>query len=90
MQQTDKHFFTLAAYKLHALCVNKYFPVQPLPFIILPFGVEESYSAGGPLGSSYEHFHPENSFADSWMVRVFNRIDQSTLMICEYSTHGGK
>ncbi len=24
------------------------------------------------------------------MDRVFNRIDQSTLMICEYSTYGGK
>ncbi len=23
------------------------------------------------------------------MDRVFNRIDQSTLMICEYSTYGG-
>ncbi len=30
MQQTGKQFFTLAAYKLHALCVNKNFPVQPL------------------------------------------------------------
>ncbi len=24
------------------------------------------------------------------MDRVFNRIDQSTLMICEYSAYGGK
>ncbi len=56
MQQTDKHFFTLAAYKLHVLCVNKNFPVQPLPLIILPFGFEESYSAGRPLSRTYEHF----------------------------------
>ncbi len=35
IQQTNKVLFTLAAYKLHALCVNKNFPVQPLPLIIL-------------------------------------------------------
>ncbi len=60
MQQTDKQFFTLAAYKLHALCVNKNFPVQPLPLIILSFGLEESYSAGRTISRTYEHFHPEN------------------------------
>ncbi len=60
MQQTGKQFFILASYKLHALCVNKNFPVQPLPLIILPFGFEESYSAGRPLSRRYEHFHPEN------------------------------
>ncbi len=60
MQQTDKQFFALAACKLHALCVNKKLPVQPLPLIILPFGFEESYSAGRPLSRTYEHFHPEN------------------------------
>ncbi len=60
MQQTDKQFFTLVLYKLHALCVNKNFPVQPLPLIILPFGFEESYSDGRPLSRTYEHFHPEN------------------------------
>ncbi len=62
MQQTDKQFFTLADYKFHALCVNKHFPVQPLPLIILPFGFEESYSAGRPLSRTCEHFHPENIF----------------------------
>ncbi len=50
-QQTDKQFFTLAAYKLHALCVKKNFPVQPLPLIILPFGCEESFSAGSGLST---------------------------------------
>ncbi len=56
--QKDK--ICMKAYKLHALCVNKNFPVQPLPLIILPFGFEESYSAGRPLSRKYEHFHPEN------------------------------
>ncbi len=60
MQQTDKHFFTLAAYKLHALCVNKNYPVQARLLIILPFGFEELYSAGRPLRRTYEDFHPEN------------------------------
>ncbi len=60
MQQTDKQFFTPAAYKLHALGVNKNFHVQPLPLIILPFGFEESYSAGRPLRGTYEHFYPVN------------------------------
>ncbi len=60
MQQTDKFFFTHAAYKLHALCVNKNFPVQPLPLNILLFGINESYSAGRPLRGTYEHFYPEN------------------------------
>ncbi len=59
MQKTNKHFFTLAAYKLHALCVNKSFPVQPLPLIILPLGFEEWYWAGR-LSRTYEHFHLEN------------------------------
>ncbi len=60
MQQTDKQFFTLVAYKLHALCVIKNFPVQPLPLIILPFGFEDLYSAGIPISRIYEHFQPEN------------------------------
>ncbi len=60
IQRTCKLFFTLAAYKLHALCVNKNFPVQPLPLIILPFGFEESYSAGRPLRRTYQLFHPES------------------------------
>ncbi len=35
IQQTNKVFFTLAAYKLHALCVKENFPGQPLPLITL-------------------------------------------------------
>ncbi len=71
MQQTDKQFFTLAAHKLHALPVSKNFPVQPLFLIILPFGFEESYSAGIPLSRTYEHFHPENILPNPRQLMVW-------------------
>ncbi len=50
------YFFALAAYKLHALCVNKNFPLQSLPLIIRPFGFGESFSAGRPLSWTQQLF----------------------------------
>ncbi len=75
MQQTGKHFFTLAAYKLHALCVNKNFPVKPLPLINLPFGLEESFPAGRHLSRTYEHFHPENILPIPRQLTCYPNID---------------
>ncbi len=63
VQQTNELFSTIAVYNLHALCVNKNFPVQPLP-IILTFGFEESYSAGRTLGRTHHLFHPESKAED--------------------------
>ncbi len=63
IQLTNKLCFTHAAYKLHALCVNKNLPVQLLPLIILSFGFEESYSAGRPISGTYKLFHPESVLA---------------------------
>ncbi len=57
----------LANYFLHLRLTN--FPVQPLPFIILPFGFKESYSVGRPLSRAYEHVQPKvfcRSLDNSW------------------------